>query len=240
MRGVEHQSRVFTKGGSEVKIDQTINKTQGNECSVLCTKCTGKTWHIVLVSADVRGTETGLNEKYHFGWAVDHQIIQCLGCKRVSFRCLEIDSAMSGPTDESLGIETLFPPRIDGVKDLDDGIYDLPSAVGRIYKETLMALANQAPVLAAIGIRALVEAVCKEKRAEGGDLLQRIERLVKMEVLTPANASALQKIRTLGNQAAHEVKPHSNDQLHLAMEVLQHLLKDVYILPEQIASRFKT
>ena len=86
---------------------------------------------------------------------------------------------------------------------------------------------------------ALQEAVCKETKATGRDLLQKIDRLVTASVLTPARTVILHKIRTLGNKAAHEVKPHSDRQLGLAMNIVEHLLKDVYILPKQAESEFE-
>ena len=39
------------------------------------------------------------------------------------------------------------------------------------------------------------------------------------------------ELRTLGNEAAHEVKPHNNATLALALDVIDHLIKGVYILP---------
>jgi hypothetical protein len=37
----------------------------------------------------------------------------------------------------------------------------------------------------------------------------------------------------MGNQAAHKVKAHSQNELNLAFDVVEHLLKTVYLLPEQ-------
>ena len=135
-------------------------------------------------------------------------------------------------------VQELFPSRIEGRKGLGDEIHYLPSTVMQIYKETLLALANQAPILAGIGLRALLETVCKEKNATGKNLLEKIDSLVTSRILTPTSASILHKIRTLGNSAAHEVKPHSEKQLGLAMDIIEHLLNDVYILPKQADSEF--
>ena len=96
----------------------------------------------------------------------------------------------------------------------------------------------QAPVLAAIGLRALLEAVCKEKKARDGDLFKKIDSLVEKKILTPAGAMILHRIRTLGNEAAHEVKPHTEGQLALAMDIVEHLLMDVYILPKKAEFEF--
>lgn len=85
----------------------------------------------------------------------------------------------------------------------------------------------------------MIETVCKENNAEGRNLLLRIDDLVAKNILTPAGSTILHKIRTLGNDSAHEVKPHSEKQLGLAMDVAEHLLTDVYILPKKVQAEFK-
>jgi len=224
-----------------VDIKYLLNKTQSEEHDLPCIKCTGKTAHKVLVSVDIRGSEGTQNS--HFEWASDHQIVQCLGCKTVSFRVASSNSEdfyhISHDEYEYVVTEDLYPSRIDGVKGLGDETYYLPSNVRRIYDETLQALSSQSPVLAAIGLRALLETVCKEKEASGSDLFRKIDDLVAKGILTPAGASILHKIRSLGNAAAHEVKPHSDKQLALAMDIIEHLLKDVYIFPKQVETEFE-
>ncbi len=219
-----------------------INKTQGEEHELPCIKCTGKTAHKVLASVDIRGEDGDSN--FSFEWATDNQIVQCLGCKTVSFRKASSNSEdyhqinEEGDCEYSID-EMLYPTRIEGIKGLGDETHYLPSNVRKIYDETLMALSSQAPVLAGIGLRALLETVCKEKNATGRDLLKKIDSLVSAGILTPASAAILHKIRTLGNAAAHEMKPHSDKQLRLAMDIVEHLLKDVYILPKQVESEFE-
>lgn len=225
---------------STVKYE--INKTQGEEHLLPCIKCAGKTTHKVLASVDVRGNEGDSN--YSFSWSTDNQVVQCLGCKTVSFRKASSNSEdyypISNEGDFEYSVdETLYPSRIEGIKGLGDETHYLPSNVRRIYDETLIALSNQSPVMAGIGLRALVETVCKEKNATGHALLNRIDSLVSAGILTPASAAILHKIRTLGNAAAHEVKPHSDKQLGLAMDIVEHLLKDIYILPKQVETEFE-
>jgi hypothetical protein len=221
----------------EYKKDSTAEK----EYEISCTRCSGKTAHKVVSSYDLRGEYDDGQQSMQ--WAVDHQIIQCLGCKTISFRKASSNSEDWVQTSydgsgEYVEDENIYPSRVDGIKGLGDDAHYLPTKVRRIYDETLQALSNQSPVLAGIGLRALLETVCKEKNATGHDLLKKIDSLVTASVLTPASAAILHKIRTLGNKAAHEVKPHSDRQLGLAMNIVEHLLKDVYILPKQAESEF--
>lgn len=211
------------------------------ELEISCTKCSGKTAHKVVSSYDLHGdSDDGRNS---FQWAVEHQIVQCLGCKTISFRKASSNSEDWVHTSydgdrEHIVDESIYPSRVDGIKGLGDDTHYLPTNVQRIYEETLQALSSQSPVLAGIGLRALLETVCKEKQATGRDLLKKIDSLVSASVLTPASAAILHKIRTLGNSAAHEVKPHSDRQLGLAISIVEHLLKDVYILPKQADTEF--
>ena len=206
-----------------------------------CQSCAGKTSHKALVTVDVRGSEG--DSHYSLDWSTDYQIVQCQGCKTLSFRiagtnsedCFEINP---GEWEYPVA-EKLYPPRIEGRKGLGDETVYLPAKVRLIYGETLTALSVQSPILAAIGLRALIEAVCEDREAKGADLFKKIDNLVEQRVLTPAGVSILHKIRALGNAAAHEAKPHSEKQLALAMDIVEHLLKDVYILPKQAELEFK-
>ena len=114
----------------------------------------------------------------------------------------------------------------------------MPTNLKRIYDETLNTLNSGQAVLSGIGIRAIVETVCKDKNTTSGNLFGKINELVTLGVLTQDGADILHKLRTLGNDAAHEVKPHTNTQLGLAFDVIDNLIKGVYILPHHAKSKF--
>jgi hypothetical protein len=215
----------------------TKDSTADQVHEISCTKCSGKTAHKVVSSYDLSGDGDSIQ------WSIDHQIVQCQGCKTIAFRKASsssedwVQTSYDGDGEYVID-ENIYPSRVEGIKGLGEDTHYLPTNVRRIYEETLQALSNQSPVLAGIGLRALLETVCKEKNATGHDLLKKIDSLVGASVLTPASAAILHKIRTLGNKAAHEVKPHSDKQLGLAMNIVEHLLKDVYILPKQVESEF--
>jgi Domain of unknown function (DUF4145) len=221
-------------------IKHRLNKSVDEEYQLPCTKCSGRTTHKVLASADIRGEQN--DGDFQFSWATDNQIVQCLGCKTISFRQASSNSEDYQYIEDGEVVEivdeTLYPSRLEGRKGLSDDVHYLPTKVHRIYSETLQALMNHSPILAGIGLRALLETVCKEKNAVGKDLFKKIDNLVVQTILTPVSASILHKIRALGNEAAHEVKPHTDKQLGLAMDVVEHLLRDVYILPKQMDSEF--
>lgn len=120
----------------------------------------------------------------------------------------------------------MFPNPNEGRKALSNSNI-LPGKVQRIYKEIIKSLNNSQSVLYGIGIRALIEAVAKEKEASNRGLYGKINDLASQGVLTQEDADILHKLRTLSNDAAHEVKPHSDQQLGPAMDVVEHLLQGV-------------
>ena len=218
------------------------NNLADKEGKVACGVCKSETAHLVLVNADASGTSNrGWNDELH--WSESYQVVQCMGCKNISFCKIYSDSDTGyyqvAPDEwEHERHVQVFPNPTEGRVEISDSVL-LPDNVSRIYKETIKTLNQSQPVLCGIGIRALLEAVVKEKKATGKDLYHKIDNLVGQGVLTKEGASILHKLRSMGNDAAHEVKPHAAVQLSLAMDVVEHLLQGVYILPHHAKSTFK-
>ena len=95
----------------------------------------------------------------------------------------------------------VFPPRMAGRPALTR--VHLPNNIDTIYRETHWALCSGSVILAGIGMRAVLEAVCAKKRARGKDLEKRIDNLVELGVLSTNDAKVLHRLRDFGNEAAH-------------------------------------
>ena len=84
-------------------------------------------------------------------------------------------------------------------------------------------------------MRAIVETVCKDRNAKGRSLELQIDDLVTQGVMTKDGAGILHSLRLMGNAAAHEVKPHRAEDLRVAMDVVEHVLVGVYLIPKRAA-----
>jgi Domain of unknown function (DUF4145) len=224
-----------------VTSQPAINESKGQKVSCVCRECRRSTNHEIVADATFRGSSE--NYAYHVNWTIEHQIIKCLGCESISFRRAEGNDqdclVKIGPDEwEYQPQEDLYPSPYEGRQPLSDAAL-LPDKIQRIYQETLKALNAAQKVLCGIGVRAIVETVCKDRNASGSELFAKINSLVDLGVLTADGASILHKLRTLGNDAAHEVKPHTPEELGLAFDVVDHLLLGVYILPEHAKRMFK-
>lgn len=193
--------------------------------------CNGETSHSFLTQVTA-----SYNEKYFH--ATDHfAIVQCGGCHTLSFVILSTNSeeVSFNPETEELECdvtETLYPSRIAGRAALKNTA-SIPSGVLQIYEETHSAIAANLRIVAGIGIRAIVEAVCKEKKAAGKVLANQIDGLVTLGIITKDSADILHNIRVMGNEAAHEAKANTEEELSIAFDVIESVLLTVYIIPEK-------
>jgi hypothetical protein len=205
---------------------------------VSCPYCGRVTCHKILTDVEslyTEDTEPGLGLR----WWENFLTIQCQGCWGVSF-CqesrdditpIDCDGDEGSPLDPDPVTRTLFPRRVLGCPEMPDARYHLPQGIYSIYKETRDAFCTQMAVLTGLGIRAIVEAVCREKVGEEGGLNQKINRLAAARLISEQEAQVLHSLRFMGNAAAHEAKSHTQDELRTAFEVVEHLLKGVFVLP---------
>lgn len=204
-----------------------FNKSKDKEYKLPCANCDNKTYHKVLLSVSTSECYDESNQYFY-----EFQIIICQECKEISFRLNWQDTGdrydFAGLADH----EELYPSRIAGRKELKDK-YLLPSEIYKIYKETHSALCGGMSILAGVGIRILVEAICNNKKANGSNLEKKIDDLVGIGILTKEGAEILHSTRLLGNEAVHRASPIGEQTLNEAMDVVEHLLRGAYILPKK-------
>ncbi len=209
-----------------------IGDAKGKEVWTACGSCGKETAHKVLAKID----EHDQSADGSIDVWIDYNIVQCQGCKTVSFcqqsACSEDVEFDYEGKPEFVVTQKLYPGRVAG-RPLLEEVYDLPHGVAKIYKQTHEALCSKLSVLAGIGLRIIVEAVCSERNATGEDLKEKIDDLVNQGLVTKDGADILHSIRLLGNKAAHETQANTEDELYAAFEVVEHVLKAVYIIPKK-------
>lgn len=166
-----------------------------------------------------------------------------LGCDTKSFRDVyeEIEHAYQiadGEWEVPTTIE-VYPRSIKNHHSLK-GEYYIPSLVGKIYNEVILAFTEDALILAGMGLRGTVEAVCNDLQVSGKNLELRISKLATAGYISRKDAERLHGIRFMGNDAAHEIKKPDISQLTVALKIVEHLLSSVYILEKEAQGKIDT
>ncbi len=209
-------------------IKRNTDQVSGEKFKTHCICCETQTFHVPLESMQREESDGDVT-----AWT-DYQIIQCRGCESIRFREVSRHSE-DYDTDPETG-ELILAETVESFVTIPgrppiDGVELLPKGVRRVYDETLSSFDKQLPILTAIGIRALVEAICKQRKAAGRNLETRINALVAQGVLTREGTTILHRIRLMGNAAAHEIRPPAHRAIGVALDVVEHTLMAVYILP---------
>lgn len=210
----------------------TRKDTMSKKCKSYCRVCKRETNHII-VAEYVRG---GRDEKYEVDWSSHNEILECQGCETVSFRhvssntdCVDYET---GKLEEFIEIYPDLTKTREPIPDSDE----FPAPTRRVYLETLTVLSGNAPILAAIGIRAIIESICKDLKTGKRNLEKNIDALADLGHLSKGQAELLHKHRFMGNVAAHEIQPAKPANLIAALEITETLLKTIYVLPRMAAT----
>lgn len=105
---------------------------------------------------------------------------------------------------------------------------NLPRSVASIYYETVFSHHRCLYLLCGMGLRSLIEAICVDQKIDGKNLAGKIEGLRR--ILPAKTAEKFHALRSIGNQAAHELKESQPDELHLGIEICEDVLNFLYEL----------
>jgi hypothetical protein len=219
--------------------DEVLDPCPNNHgiAPIWCRDCKKETNHKILHCVQYHLFSEIDDPRDYEGWK-EYQIAKCLGCDELCFRTIATDNETIDQDGNPVETIHVFPEPAESRALIADYM-TIPSDLRRIYKETVSALNLDHPVLAGIGLRAIIETVVKDRNATGSNLKSQIDSLVKTGVLTQTGADILHKLRVLGNKAAHEVKAHKTAELILGLDVIENLLNAVYVLPDKAAETFK-
>jgi hypothetical protein len=214
-----------------------MNSTQTQETSTPldfrvdapCKDCDRVTRHLVLATAKTHWQSEGGHVD---GWH-DYRIIQCQGCLDISFCELSEFSEDTYHDEDGNEIpnqrKIYYPARVVGRSEMKKA-WRLPKNIYAIYVETHASFCSELSIMAGLGIRAIIEAVCKDQCTSGKDLKEKIDSLCELSFITKVQKSILHSLRFMGNAAAHEMKAHSTVELSAALDIVEHLLYGVYFI----------
>jgi hypothetical protein len=169
-----------------------------------------------------------------------YRISECSGCHCVRFVehsfCSEDDEFWNRKNETEFSCR-IYPVSKDGAlaESRSHGLeYVLPACVKNIYKETLDAIENELFIIAGIGLRAILDTVCRDKQIGiGRDSLSKRLKIMLEEkhLITPDENAILKAVKDFGNKSAHEGKTLSSYEVESALIVVEHILDKLYRIP---------
>ena len=223
----------------------SFDRSKNKEFSLICPDCKRSTHHRVLHSVEVGESDPD------YWWTVEYQIVQCKGCLTASFRSVSSNSEdceFSGDELEAIYTVKLYPHR-NAQTISAKNFYNVPLNIRRIYKETIDCFNNEIFTLCAAGVRAIIEGLCAEEKIHDGNveitkkdgtkefvrrknLEGKIAGLYERGLLTKKHSEILHEHRFLGNEALHELRQPSFEELLLAIQIIEQILGNIYELPD--------
>ena len=193
-----------------------------------CPNCGIPTNHDVLYSAKTTSSSDD------FGWHQNYEIIKCRGCDNIQFRTIYGDESMVGYNQETGedGYYTeskYYPLNIVGHKRIANS-HHMPEKIRIVYNESLEALKGNCYLLSAVGLRAVIEAICIDQSIPGRNLEQKINNLSKQKLITERDGKRLHSIRFLGNDSVHEMEVPQKFKIIIALDIIENLIKNLYII----------
>jgi hypothetical protein len=179
------------------------------------------------------------NTDYEDPWAEVHRFTQCAGCDAFTYSIESWSEGDWNPHTGEMDTRWVTYPHGEGQRQSEDVDHDFPSKVRVIYTEVISAMNHQLPVLAGVGLRALIEATCRDQGIPGGNLEALIDGLATKGALSTAQAEILHAHRFLGNAAAHEITPAQPRELVAALDIAENVLRTIYVLPK-LSAEVKT
>lgn len=194
-----------------------------------CNNCDEVTNHVVLFKKEVRSKiEKGKSSEGKEWWFVT----QCAGCNNHQFvlRTFFYDPEEKNKLNY---YDISFPDTPEKFNFISwEEVVQLPSMIANLYVEVRNTFDTESPVLLGIGLRTLVEAICKQQNISGKNLKEKIIALNTKGQISATELPILDKLRDIGNMSAHEIKSFSMDKLSYALEIVNHVIKSIYILPK--------
>ncbi|MDC2648952.1 DUF4145 domain-containing protein [Bacteroides ovatus] len=212
-------------------------KTPKTEIDCYCPRCNRKTHH------NIHGQEQNVYRNDDEGYYAEstYYIVKCMGCDYVSFLQVNDGDEYMQYNDygdmESVPEYITYPEHQGHIDPIFS--WDIPSPISQIYRESVMALNDKCDLLAAIGFRTTVEAICKEKGITSGKLETKINKLRDKGIITSADCERLHQARFMGNDSTHEMIAPDRSHLLLVLEVVNNILKTSILLIRSVKKHLR-
>jgi len=164
---------------------------------------------------------------------MQYMLIECAGCGEYSFLVREPEYNALPDEPQYFDWNYYHENKYKTYTFLrEDEQQFLPDKLYRLYDSIKENFQIGSQFIIPVALRMMVEGICTNKQITGKSLLNKIENLHKDSVISTIEKDILNKLRILGNQSVHEMKEWQMETLGYALDIINHIIRAVYILPK--------
>jgi hypothetical protein len=194
-----------------------------------CNQCGGERNHETLHSETTRWND----ETHPISGSDTYETLKCSGCENIKLRHTSWFSEDDKPTVH------YFPPAIfrrnpEWFSDLWLDMPDDDSFVESLLKEIYIALQNNQPCLAAMGVRSLIEKVMISKTGDKGNFNKNITEFENLGYVSRIQRERVEAILEAGHATIHRTFEPSKKDVITLVDIAEHIIETVYLHEKKI------
>ena len=208
-----------------------------------CNKCLGKRKHALLFEHVEHWSDEDEDPTYSVSGEDQYEILKCRGCDTICIRKVATCSAY--PETEIAyyppAVSRDHPPwfndfQFSHVLSLEQSIGQTPkllhsAIITNLLREIYVALHNNARSLAAMGVRAVIDALLTDKVGNDGTFEQRLDRLSTDGFISVVQRDALSATIDSGHASAHRGFQIDLKNLNAIIDITEGLIWTIYVSP---------
>lgn len=201
-----------------------------------CNRCGHETNHELVGAHRTAGSEVYDKE---LGIVIDwwdlYEMLQCAGCDSVITRHTSYFSEWDGVK------VVQYPPKIARRRPswVEEPNLNISDTISGLLEEIYVALQNDQPRLAGMGVRALLEHIMIEQVGDQGSFGDNVNEFERSGFLAKHDRRSLEPILEAGHATMHRAwKPSAHD-LSTVVDVTEALIAKIYVHPQKVATLSK-
>jgi len=195
-----------------------------------CNKCGGERNHTVLHSKKTKWSD----DKSPVCGSDDYQTLQCCGCEEIKLRHTSVFSQHDEPT------VYYYPPSMfrKPPEWFDQLYFDVPfeeEFVETLFKEIYVAVQNNLPSLALMGVRSLLEKIMIAKVGDKGTFAKNLNAFALEGYVSGRQKENLDTILDAGHAAIHRVFEPKQRDVVIVLDITEHVVESVYFHSSKVS-----
>lgn len=197
--------------------------------SAHCNACGRLTKHDVL-HEEVQNSADH-SDRYSVYGRDTFRLLRCRGCEAISVEHESSNSEVTDADGSELLTKEYFPPRTFRPVPKWVDAFEIPGPVETLLRETYVAFQNGARSLAAMGVRAALEAVMIDSVGDNGSFAANLQLFSNAGHVSAKHRDLLLSTLEIGHATIHRGYAPDDRALIACLEVTEHVVQGVYILP---------